>query len=68
MAHYWVNTNAQATGEHEVHRDGCPVMPLLENRKHLGDYDTCRAAVAAATYHFSNVDGCAVCSPECHTR
>lgn len=27
MARYYVNTNAQSTGEHEVHKDGCHRMP-----------------------------------------
>ena len=36
MARYYVNTNAQSTGEHEVHKDGCQRMPEPQNRIYLG--------------------------------
>ncbi len=66
MAVYYVNNNAQPTGEHEVHRHGCAWMPT--DRQNLGDHPTCQSAVRAARQHFSNVDGCAHCSPDCHTK
>jgi len=28
---YYVNTNAQANGDHEVHKEGCTKMPLISN-------------------------------------
>ena len=68
MAYYYVNRNAQPTGEHEVHKEGCPTPPNPENQLGLGYYNTCAEAVVAATAYFSNVDGCANCVPECHTR
>ena len=68
MARYYVNTNAQPTGEHEVHRDGCPTPADVSNRKYLGEFTTCHGAVREAKKHYSNVDGCANCSPDCHTR
>jgi len=65
---YYVNTNAQANGDHEVHKEiGCPTPAASENRKYLGDFATCAPAVAEAKKTYSKADGCANCSPECHT-
>ena len=68
MARYYVNKNAQTGGEHEVHRFGCAWLPAPENRIYLGDFGSCRPAVTEARKHYSQVDGCAHCSPACHTR
>jgi len=68
MANYYVNKNAQTTGEHEVHKDGCPTPPLPFHRQPLGSFPSCRPAVVEARRYFGNVDGCANCSPECHKR
>jgi len=68
MARYYVNKNAQPTGEHEVHKTGCSYMPALGNCIDLGECVDCHDAVRKAGSHFSNVDGCASCSPDCHTR
>jgi len=65
---YYVNKNAQDSGEHEVHREGCSYLPAVENRHYLGDFATCHPAVAEARKHYTNVDGCFYCSRECHTR
>jgi len=65
---YYVNKKAQEGGEHEVHREGCSYLPLVENRLDLGDFATCHPAVAEARKHYTNVDGCYYCSIECHTR
>lgn len=68
MAYYYVNQNAQPTGEHEVHKRGCPVFPAEENLTYLGNFKTCHPAVRKARKHYTNVDGCAFCSEACHTR
>jgi len=68
MAVYYVNKNAQDTGEHEVHEVGCSYLPHADNRIFLGEFRSCRPAVEEARKHFSNVDGCYYCSRECHTR
>ena len=68
MAKYYVNKNAQANGDHEVHKSGCDFMPNKENRVYLGDYSTCWPAVVEAKKHYNQVDGCKFCSPACHTR
>ena len=68
MNYYYVNNNAQPTGEHEVHKDGCSYMPNSANRKYLGYFDNCHKAVAKAKEIYPNVDGCYYCSNSCHTR
>ena len=38
MESYYVNTNAQANGNHEVHRYGCSYFPNFANAELLGNY------------------------------
>lgn len=68
MARYYVNKNAQANGDHEVHKQGCSYMPMEHNRKYLGEFATCQGAVKEAKKHYSQVNGCYYCSRECHTQ
>ena len=68
MARYYVNTNAQSTGEHEVHKDGCHRMPEPQNRIHLGYFSDAKEAVREARRYFSNVDGCYYCASEVHKK
>jgi hypothetical protein len=63
---YYVNHNAQPNGDHEVHRDDCTYLP--SNRIDLGIFTSCHDAVRAAKKHHSQVNGCAFCSPACHTQ
>lgn len=67
MPCYIVNKNAQSSGDHEVHREGCDTLPHLDNQLPLGSHDTCESAVAMAKTIFPQADGCARCSPECNT-
>lgn len=65
---YYVNTNAQTNGDHEVHKSvGCPTPAASANQLDLGDFANCHGAVAAAKIRYPTADGCANCSPECHT-
>ncbi|WP_373033336.1 hypothetical protein [Sulfurovum sp.] len=66
MANYYVNNNAQPTGEHEVHHEDCRFLPT--QRTHLGYFASCNQAMTAAIRFYRNVDGCKFCSPACHTR
>lgn len=45
---YYVNKNAQATGEHEVHASGCKYLPSEENRIYLGFFTNSRDAIREA--------------------
>lgn len=68
MPNFYVNMNAQSTGEHEVHKEGCFWLIQAKNKKHLGNFSNCKLAIREAKKHYSNVDGCKHCIPECHTR
>ena len=69
MAKYYVNTNTQDNGGHDVHEDGCEWLPAEENRKYLGEFDNCFEAVQEArAYYPATADGCEHCSPDCHLR
>lgn len=65
---FYVNKNAQYTGEHEVHCATCSWLPDVENRLYLGDFATSGQAIREAKKYYTYVDGCAFCCPESHTR
>lgn len=68
MTRYYVNKNAQANGDHEVHRVGCPYFPNWENAEYLGLFSDCRPAVAEAKRRGYKANGGYYCSYTCHTR
>lgn len=68
MAKYYVNDNAQANGDHEVHKEGCSWMPDASNRTYLGEHSSCHTAVLEARRHYHQVNGCYYCSNACHTQ
>ncbi|KQN15953.1 hypothetical protein [Sphingomonas sp. Leaf28] len=65
MASYYVNKNAQANGDHEVHEASCRYLP--NDKKYLGDYTSCSPAVTEAKKTYSQSNGCKTCSTACHT-
>lgn len=67
MAAYFVNTNAQSNGDHEVHVASCSYLPTPQNCLPLGDFPSCHGAVAKAKLTYRESDGCAYCCPLCHT-
>jgi hypothetical protein len=67
MAKYYVNKNAQANGDHEVHKSGCQFMPDPKNRIYLGDFATCGPAVTEAKKRYRQSNGCYYCANACHT-
>ena len=66
MARYYVNDNAQVSGDHEVHLASCRWVDQMKSKTYLGDYSSCREAVAKAKTIYRQSDGCAQCSPACH--
>ena len=66
MDYYYVNKNAQSTGEHEVHVSGCSHLPDSENRLYLGLFSNCQDAVKEANKIYLNVDGCYYCCRPCN--
>jgi hypothetical protein len=67
METYYVNQQAQANGDHEVHTSTCSWLPNESNRLYLGQFSSCHDAVAEARKHYSKVNGCYYCSRACHT-
>ncbi len=67
MTRYYVNKNAQANGDHEVHSVRCTRMPSEQNRLYLGEFKTCNPAVREAQKHYHQSNGCYYCSYACHT-
>ena len=67
MDSYCVNRRAQESGDHEVHKEGCEFWPGAGNVHLLGSFAGCHGAVAAAKQIYPTADGCAFCSPDCHT-
>ena len=67
---YYVNSNPQSDGYHEVHvdNDSCPYPPAVGNRVDLGWHDNCQSANSAARSRYPLVDGCFYCNRNCHTR
>ncbi len=68
MSKYYINTNPQSNGDHEVHKEGCLWMPNTENRKYLGLFNSCKEAVKEAKKTYPTADGCYHCCSKCHTR
>ena len=63
---FYVNTNAQPNGDHEVHRATCAWLPTVENRLYLGDFTSSYEALLVAKRYYNRADGCAYCCPEIH--
>ncbi len=66
MTLYYVNTNAQSNGDHEVHTGDCDYLPKLENRILLGYFTNCEDAVKKAKEYYTQSNGCFYCSNDCH--
>ncbi len=67
MPTYYVNTNAQANGDHEVHTNTCNYLPATQHQKYLGVFLTCQEAVREAKKTYQQSNGCYYCSYACHT-
>ncbi|PAA21317.1 hypothetical protein CJU77_13985 [Pseudomonas fragi] len=68
MTQYFVNSNAQSNGDHEVHTNTCIFLPTLHNRLDLGHHTTCVSAVRQARNTYPQSNGCQTCSSACHTQ
>lgn len=64
---YYVNTNAQNNGDHEMHVEGCSCMPLAKNCYALGAFTNEFEALYQAKKFFSHVNGCAKCCKQTNT-
>lgn len=67
MDYYYVNKNAQANGDHEVHKSNCRYLPTTINLQGLGYFSNCGDAVREAKKYYSKSNGCYYCCNACHT-
>lgn len=68
MPNYCVNANTQSNGDNEVHETTCRFVPRPSNQVALGYHASCTGAVSEAKrLGYSRANGCATCSPACHT-
>ncbi|MGJ8536792.1 MAG: hypothetical protein ACSHW2_06535 [Parasphingopyxis sp.] len=69
MPYFYVNTNAQSNGDHEVHQkdSGCEHQPAVSNRKDMGWHADCHGAVTEAKKSYPQSNGCYYCCNACHT-
>ena len=70
MPRFCVNRMPRDSGEHEIHDTlaNCPDLPDSEDRIPLGNHASCHGAVIEARKIYGDVDGCAYCAPDCHSR
>ena len=67
MKKYYVNSQVQNNGDHEVHELSCIYLPSLQNRMYLGEFGICQGAVAKAKNTYAKANGCFYCAKSCHT-
>jgi len=68
MKNYYLNLNAQASGDHEVHKETCVYYHNFKNGfnfEFLGSFDNELYAVRQAQMRHPEfkIDGCAYCCP-----
>jgi len=61
MCHYCVNSIAQETGEHEVHKEDCKHSPNMVFKKYLGYFSNCSIAIEEAKKIYPKSKGCKYC-------
>jgi hypothetical protein len=62
MAQYYVNSEAVANGDHEVHAWGCICRPRNDDCLYLGEFSNCADAVAVARKTNPQSKACYWCS------
>ncbi len=65
MPRYYINTQPEANGNHEVHQADCNLLPDEAHRFFLGFFNRCSDALKEAKTHYPQVNGCYYCSNEC---
>jgi hypothetical protein len=65
MESYYVRIKQQSFGYNSVHKEDCFFLPNIEDRKYLGEFNSCKKAVRLAKSYFPEVTGCIFCCEEC---
>lgn len=63
---YYVNTQPQSNGDHEVHKSTCLHLPDASHRRYLGNFATDQEALQEARKYYLKADGCFYCCPQIH--
>lgn len=65
---YFVHTKKDVEGDYEVHTKDCHKLPVVANRKELGEFSSCAPAVTEAKrLGYTPTNGCIHCCKPCHT-
>ncbi|MGZ4958900.1 MAG: hypothetical protein ACXV7J_06590 [Methylomonas sp.] len=67
MAEFYIETNAQANGDHIVHNANCSQLPAKDTLRYLGAIASCGSALQKAAQSFKQVNGCPQCATTCHS-
>lgn len=67
MAEFYIEINAQANGDHVVHRAECSILPAKETIRYLGSIASSASALKKAAESFRQVNGCPQCATTCHS-
>lgn len=68
MTRYFVHTETDDEGDHEVHKPDCDWLPKPSHRVDLGEHSHCSSAIEEAERRgFRPANGCYHCNEECHT-
>ena len=63
---YYVNTDSNNNGKHEVHKLGCDYFPI--NSTYLGPFIDLQDALAKARQYCPEAEGCHTCCAPRHRR
>lgn len=64
MVKYLVHTKMMASGDHEVHVEGCEWCPPDEQMRPVGKFESSDEAFESAKKIYPNANGCHHCIPE----
>lgn len=66
MAEFYIETNAQANGDHIVHKANCSLLPAKDAIRYLGSIASSASALKKAAESFKHVNGCPQCASTSH--
>lgn len=58
---YYVNKQANAQGQHDLHSEFCGFLPTTAKRIYLGDFSNCSEAESRATKLLGQINKCLHC-------
>ena len=61
MAEFYIEKQANATGEHIVHSSTCASLPAQEHMQYLGAFSNAKAPVNKALNRYLRVGTCPAC-------